>query len=159
MSVSLEIFGDRWSLLIVRDLMVRGCRNFKDFQNSGESVATNILADRLRKLQAAGLIAADRDGNDRRRVEYRLTEMGIDLAPVLMELFIWGARHVPTGAPCAWVDYMERNRQTVLAEVRRRWRERDSEPFLPAFSRATAAPVRRAAAATGELTTPPRGNK
>ena len=158
MSVSLEIFGDRWSLLILRDLMVRGCRNFKAFQNSGESIATNILADRLRRLQATGLIAADREANDRRRVEYRLTEKGIDLAPVLLELFIWGARHESTGAPRAWVDYLERNRQTVLAEVRRRWRERESEPFLPAFAGATAASARQAAAAMGELTRPPRGN-
>src|SRR5271165_4241632 len=58
-SASLEIFGDRWSLLIVRDMMIRGFRAFKDFENSGEGIATNILSGRLRRLQAAGIIRAE----------------------------------------------------------------------------------------------------
>ena len=110
-SISLEIFGDRWSLLIVRDLMVRGFRTFKEFQESGEGIATNILADRLRKLEAAGIIAAEPERGDGRRVNYRLTEKGIDLAPVLLELLIWGARHEETGAPCAVIAKMEKNRE------------------------------------------------
>src|ERR1700691_4435 len=79
-SISLEIFGDRWSLLIIRDLMVRGYRTFKEFQGSGEGIATNILADRLRKLKANGIITAEPEQSDGRRVNYRLTEKGIDLA-------------------------------------------------------------------------------
>ncbi len=132
-SISLEVFGDRWSLLIIRDLMVRGYRTFKQFQQSGEGIATNILSDRLRKLEAAGIITAEAEDGDRRRVSYRLTEKGIDLAPVLLELLIWGARHEETGAPCGVIEEMARNREAVLAEVRRRWRERDPEPFLPKF--------------------------
>jgi DNA-binding HxlR family transcriptional regulator len=132
-SISLELFGDRWSLLIIRDLMVRGYRTFKEFQQSGEGIATNILADRLRKLEAAGIIKGEAEETDRRRVSYRLTEKGIDLAPVLLELLIWGARHEETGAPCAAIEEMAKNREAVLAEVRRRWRERDPEPFLPKF--------------------------
>jgi len=132
-SVSLERFGDRWSLLIIRDLMVRGLRTFKQFQESDEGIATNILADRLRHLAAAGIITAERQESDGRRVNYRLTEKGIDLAPVLLELLIWGARHEETGAPCAVIDDMEKNRETVIAETRRRWRERDSTPLLPDF--------------------------
>ena len=132
-SISLEMFGDRWSLLIVRDLMVRGFHTFKEFQESGEGIATNILGDRLRKLQAAGIITAEVDEADRRRVSYRLTEKGIDLAPVLLELLIWAARHQQTGAPCAFITKMEKNREQILAEVRRRWRERDSTPLIPTF--------------------------
>lgn len=130
-SISLETFGDRWSLLIVRDLMVRGFRTFKEFQESGERIATNILADRLKKLEAAGMVTAAAEETDARRVNYRLTEKGIDLAPVLLELLIWGARHEQTGAPCAFIANMEKNREKVLAEVRRRWRERDATPLLP----------------------------
>jgi DNA-binding HxlR family transcriptional regulator len=130
-SISLEKFGDRWSLLIIRDLMVRGFRTFKEFQESGEGIATNILADRLHKLEATGIITAVADVMDGRRVNYRLTEKGIDLAPVLLELLIWGARHGETGAPCALIVKMGKNRQQVLAEVRRRWRERDSTPLIP----------------------------
>jgi DNA-binding HxlR family transcriptional regulator len=134
-SISLELFGDRWSLLIIRDLMVRGYRTFKEFQQSGEGIATNILSDRLRRLEAAGILTAEREEEDRRRVGYRLTEKGIDLAPVLLELLIWGARHEQTGAPCEVIDHMARNREAVLAEVRRRWRDRDPDPFLPPFRR------------------------
>jgi DNA-binding HxlR family transcriptional regulator len=134
-SISLETFGDRWSLLIIRDLMVRGYRTFKEFEQSGERIATNILTDRLRKLQAGGIITTEADPADRRKLNYRLTERGIDLAPVLLELLIWGARHEDTGAPCSVIDEMAKNREAVLAEVRRRWRDRDPRPFLPSFSR------------------------
>ncbi len=132
-SISLERFGDRWSLLIIRDLMVRGFRTFKEFQESGEGIATNILSDRLRKLAASGIIIAEQEKSDGRRVNYRLTEKGIDLAPVLLELLIWGSRHEETGASCAVIEKMEKNREEVLAEVRRRWRERDPTPLLPKF--------------------------
>lgn len=104
------MLGDRWSLLIVRDLMVRGFRTFKEFQGSGEGIATNILADRLRKLESAGIICAETEPKDRRRVNYRLTEKGFDLAPVLLDLLIWAARHEETGAPCAVILNMEKHR-------------------------------------------------
>jgi len=133
LSISLERFGDRWSLLVIRDLMVRGFRTFREFEQAGEGIASNILADRLRKLEASGIITAEREESDGRRVNYRLTKKGIDLAPVLLELLIWGARHEETGAPCAVIMNMEESREEVLAEVRRRWRERDSTPLLPKF--------------------------
>src|SRR6185437_13333047 len=88
-SISLERFGDRWSLLIIRDLMVRGFTTFKQFQNAGEGIATNILADRLQKLVGEGIITAEAEERDGRRVNYRLTEKGIALAPVMLELLIW----------------------------------------------------------------------
>jgi DNA-binding HxlR family transcriptional regulator len=113
--------------------MVRGYRTFKDFQNAGEGIATNILADRLRKLELAGVITTEVEPADGRRANYRLTEKGIDLAPVLLDLLIWAAQHEQTAAPCALIERMARNREQVLAEVRRRWRERDSTPFLPPF--------------------------
>jgi DNA-binding HxlR family transcriptional regulator len=132
-SISLEMLGDRWSLLIIRDLMVRGFRTFKDFQGSSEGIATNILADRLKKLQSAGIVNAEAEKADGRRVNYRLTEKGIDLAPVLLELLVWGARHEETGAPSGLVEEMVKHREQFLAEVRRRWQERDLTPLLPKF--------------------------
>lgn len=132
-SISLETFGDRWSLLIIRDLMVRGFRTFKEFQESGEGIATNVLTDRLERLEASGIVTAREDKTDRRRVNYRLTEKGIDLAPVLLELLIWGARHEEAGTPCALIEKMAAHRSEVLAEVRRRWREHDPTPLLPKF--------------------------
>jgi DNA-binding HxlR family transcriptional regulator len=132
-SVSLEIFGDRWSLLIIRDMMVRGYGTFKEFENSGEGIATNILSDRLERLRRAGIVLGEVDLQDARRVNYRLTEKGIDLAPVMLELLIWGARHAATGAPCEVIEHLARNREQVLAETRRRWEQHDTRPMLPSF--------------------------
>jgi DNA-binding HxlR family transcriptional regulator len=129
--MSLEIFGDRWSLLVVRDLMVRGYRTFKEFQESGEGIATNILADRLQKLEAAGILTAEVEERDARRINYRLTRKGIDLAPVLLEMLIWGARHEETGIASVVIEEMERNREFYVAEAKRRWKERDSTPLIP----------------------------
>lgn len=134
MSISLESLGDRWSLLIIRDLMVRGYRTFKQLQESGEGIATNILAGRLRALESNGIIVQEREEADRRKVNYRLTEKGIDLAPVLLELLIWGAKHEDTAAPCAVIENMAKNREWVLAEARRRWETRDLTPLLPPFA-------------------------
>jgi DNA-binding HxlR family transcriptional regulator len=111
--------------------MVRGYRTFKEFHEAGEGIATNILADRLQKLETTGIIVSERVENDGRRVNYRLTEKGIDLAPALLELLIWGARYEETEAPCAVIENMEKHRAEVLAEVRRRWKERDHTPLLP----------------------------
>lgn len=133
-SISLEKIGDRWSLLIIRDLMVRGYRTFKEFENSGEGIATNVLAERLMRLQKAGIVSREADQLDRRKSNYRLTEKGIDLAPVVLELLVWGAKHEETGAPCEVIARMAGNREQVLAEVRRRWEQRDPTPFLPPFA-------------------------
>lgn len=143
MSISLEVLGDRWSLLIIRDLMVRGFRTFKEFQQSGEGIATNILADRLRKLEAAGIVSSEVQQQDARRVNYRLTQKGIDLAPVLLELLIWGARHAETAAPAALIETMEKDREAFLAEVRRRWRDQDPTPLIPPFGARIPARKRR----------------
>jgi DNA-binding HxlR family transcriptional regulator len=131
--ISLDLVGDRWSLLIVRDLMVRGMRTFKDFQQAGEGIATNVLADRLKKLEAAGVISAQPEPADRRKVQYRLTEKGIDLAPVLTELLLWGARYEKTATPPELIAQLETDRQGFLAEVRRRWRLNDTTPLIPKF--------------------------
>jgi DNA-binding HxlR family transcriptional regulator len=131
-SIALDLLGDRWSMLIVRDAMVRGYRTFREFQASGERIATNILSDRLQKLEAGGILVREA-APDGRSTYYRLTAKGIALAPVLLEILIWSARHHPTDAPCAVIDHMEANRAAVLAETYRRWAERDPTPILPPF--------------------------
>lgn len=126
--------------------MVRGLRSFKEFRESGEGIATNILANRLRKLEAAGIVAAEAQQADRRKISYRLTQKGIDLAPVLYELLIWGARHEKTAAPCDLIAQMEETRDQVLAEVRRRWYMEDRTPLLPKFAGSRSARNARIAA-------------
>ena len=133
--MALDLLGDKWSLLIVRDMMVRGYRTFREFQRAGEGIATNILADRLHKLEAGGILRREPSAKDGRSTEYRLTEKGIALAPVLLELLIWGAHHEETDAPCAAIEMMEQNRAAVIAEAHRRWQERDPTPLIPPFAR------------------------
>ena len=141
--VSLERFGDRWSLLIIRDLMVRGYRTFSEFQHAGEGIATNVLASRLRKLTTYGIITAEPAALDARSIHYRLTPKGIALAPMMLELLIWAARHEETAAPCGFVEQMERDRQGVLSETYRRWKQRDMTPLIPPFPSPTKPQGRR----------------
>src|ERR1700730_11699845 len=83
LNASVEMLGDRWSLLILRDMMLRGFRTYKEFMQSYEGIATNILADRLKKLIAHVIITTEQDPSDGRKLIYLLTAKGIDLAPVL----------------------------------------------------------------------------
>lgn len=120
-SIALEIFGDPWSLLIVRDLLFKGLRTFKEFQGAGEGMATNILSDRLARLEAAGILRKERDPADARRILYGLTTKGADLAPILVELVLWSAKYERTEAPPAVVREMRTRRARVLGRLRRAW--------------------------------------
>ena len=120
LNTTLEVLGDRWSLLIVRDLMFKGRTTYKDFLAGGEGIATNVLADRLRRLEAAGIIEQGRDTADGRRLVYRLTAKGLALAPVLVEMIVWGARHYQTAAPPATLREMTQHRERFLAHTRSR---------------------------------------
>ena len=123
-SLALEIFGDTWSLLIVRDLMFKGFRTFNEFLGAGEGIASNVLTDRLSKLEAAGVIDKREHDADARRYEYRLTKKGIDLAPVIVEIVLWSARHEQTDAPPQTVRAMATQRAKFLADVRKGWEVR-----------------------------------
>jgi len=131
-NASLEILGDRWSLLIIRDLMLRSFRTYKELLAADEGIATNILADRLQRLEAAGIISTSRDAEDRRKVVYRLTAKGIDLAPILVELILWGAQHEATDAPPAAIRKLRARREHFLSEIRRNWEEGGSAAFIAA---------------------------
>jgi DNA-binding HxlR family transcriptional regulator len=120
-SIALDIFGDSWSLLIVRDLMFKGLRTFSEFAAAGEGIATNILTDRLTRLEAVGILARQPDPTDARRIRYRLTAKGIDLAPALVEIVLWSARHEDTDAPPSIVRAMRLHRKRFLADLRKRW--------------------------------------
>jgi DNA-binding HxlR family transcriptional regulator len=120
LNASVEILGDRWSLLIIRDMMLRGFRSYKEFLESYEGIATNILADRLRKLMAHGIITTGRDPLDGRKVIYSLTAKGIDLAPVLTEMVLWAAAHEKTENP-ALVQLIQKDKEQFLAAARQRW--------------------------------------
>ncbi len=124
-NLALEIFGDRWSLLIVRDLMFKGLRTFNEFAASGEGIASNILTDRLAKLEGAGILTRRPDPDDARRIRYRLTEKGIDLTPVLVEIVLWTTCYEETDAPDEIVAAMRTRRRQFLADIRKRWQAGD----------------------------------
>ena len=120
LNASVEMLGDRWSLLILRDMMLRGFRSYKEFLESYEGIATNILTDRLRRLEAYGIISSTPDPSDGRKLIYSLTSKGIDLAPVLTEMVLWAGTHEKTENQ-ALVRLMQKDKQKFLDEIRQRW--------------------------------------
>lgn len=94
-NLGLELFGDPWTLLIVRDLMFGGKRHFRDFLESEEHISSNILTDRLRLLTAQGIVTRTEDPAHTQRVLYHLTEKGIALLPILMQISEWSYRYAP----------------------------------------------------------------
>lgn len=120
LNASVEMLGDRWSLLIIRDMMLCGAHSYKTFLECYEGIATNILADRLRKLVDYGIITPKPDRSDGRKVIYLLTQKGIDLAPVLTEMVLWAAAHEDTGNQ-PLVRLMREDKEKFIAGVRERW--------------------------------------
>jgi len=94
-SCALDIVGDKWTLLVIRDIMFLDKRYFGDFLTSPEKIASNILSDRLKKLEESNIVLREPDPGNARRVIYTLTEKGLDLLPAMMELLRWGAKHDP----------------------------------------------------------------
>jgi DNA-binding HxlR family transcriptional regulator len=115
---ALDVVGDRWTLLVLRDLVFERKRHFRDFLSAPERIASNILADRLRTLEGEGIVTRRADPENARQAIYELTEKGIELIPVLLELIRWGAKHDPkTAAPRPFTRRLEQDRQRVLDEV------------------------------------------
>jgi DNA-binding HxlR family transcriptional regulator len=92
-NLSLELFGDRWTLLIVRDMVFAGKKHFREFLQSDERISSRTLAKRLQRLQDEGIVSRHDDTEHRLKVIYRLTEAGLDLLPLLVELGVWGGKH------------------------------------------------------------------
>ncbi|MEJ2200876.1 MAG: helix-turn-helix domain-containing protein [Desulfuromonadaceae bacterium] len=118
-SVSLELLGDRWTLLVLRDLIFLRKRHFRDFLESPERIATNILSSRLRNLEQAAIVTRRPDPDNARQVIYELTAKGLDLIPLLLELILWGSRYEPgTQAPPELVKRAREDRDGLIAELR-----------------------------------------
>lgn len=142
-NLSVEVLGDRWSLVVLRDIMFGNFRTYGELHgNSLEGIATNILASRLKRLTDEGLITSAADPAHKQRTIYSLTEMAISLVPVMAALGAWGSRYLPAspqmaarsialdqGGPVMWADFMEELRhlhlggqpagRSVLAELDR----------------------------------------
>jgi DNA-binding HxlR family transcriptional regulator len=151
-NAAVEAFGDRWSLLVLRDIMFGGRRHFRELQaGSEEGIASNILADRLKRLVHDGLLTRDEAGPGQ-KATYSLTEQAIQLVPVFAQLGSWGVRHRPTtpalrvraellelGGPKMWADFMDELRETHLGIARPTGRRRSvTEQLANAYRTAAA---------------------
>ncbi len=119
-NLTLETLGDRWSLIVIRDLMFGTSRHFRELlTRSQEGIASNILADRLKRLEAAGLVSRRDDPSHKQKAIYSLTEASIELVPLLAHMGGWGLRHTPAseelsiraqiledGGPLLWSAFM-----------------------------------------------------
>lgn len=94
-NLSLEIFGDAWTLLVLRDMMFAGKRHFRELLQSDERISSNILADRLARLVAQGLLTRADDPTHKQKAIYSLTEKAISLLPIVVQIGAWGSRWVP----------------------------------------------------------------
>ncbi len=131
-NLSLEVLGDRWSLLIIRDVMFGNRRHFRALlTRSEEGIASNILADRLQRLTALGMLTSAPDPGHKQRLLLSLTEPAIQLVPVLAHLGAWGRRHRPVtpelavraellerGGPALWAEFMDELRELHLGVPR-----------------------------------------
>jgi DNA-binding HxlR family transcriptional regulator len=126
-NMSVEVFGDRWTLLIIRDMMFGGKRHFRELQRSEEHISSNILADRLARLVEEGIVTKRDDPSHKQKAIYSLTEKGIDLLPVLAQIGAWGVKYLPVsdelgvrarlladGGPERWDRFMDELRETHL---------------------------------------------
>lgn len=117
----LDIVGDKWSLLVLRDLMFFGKHSFSELQGSAEKVATNILSSRLESLEKEGLVQKQVDPSDKRKKVYSLTPKGKDMLPILLEMMIWSSKYAPeTNAPKDFLDRAINDRESLIDDVFKR---------------------------------------
>ncbi|QBD79627.1 transcriptional regulator [Ktedonosporobacter rubrisoli] len=121
---ALEVFGDKWMLLIVRDIVYAGKRTHGEFLRSDERIATNILADRLARLECQGIITKAADPKDKRREIFSLTEKGLALIPLLLDLQSWSNEFGPAyiGRSAALEAALKKDREKVISEATERVR-------------------------------------
>jgi DNA-binding HxlR family transcriptional regulator len=116
---ALELFGDRWTFLIVRDLMFKGKHYFGEFLISEEGIATNILADRLAILENNGIISKSSDPSHKQKIMYCLTQKGIDLVPLLVEMIMWSAKYDKDSAvDMKFVKSVEKDKVGLIEEIK-----------------------------------------
>ena len=117
-SYALDFFGDKWTFLIIRDLVFEHKRFYKDFLHSKEKIATNILSDRLKKLEQNGIVTSQVYPKLKTKKEYTLTEKGKDLIPVLVEMIVWSAKHQDELAvPPDFLSKAQSERDTLVKSI------------------------------------------
>ena len=117
-SSALDIVGDKWSLLIIRDMIMNGKNTYNEFLKSEEKIATNILADRLSMLETAGIIVKEEHPESKAKIFYRITHKGIDLLPVLIELILWSDEYLPVDpAAIAYGKILKKDKEAIVKRL------------------------------------------
>ena len=115
-STSLDVLGDKWTLLILRDMVFAGKSTYGQFLQSAEKMATNILADRLAMLEAQGLLTKSVAADKKSKFTYRLTEKGVAVVPILVELILWGAGHCATIVDAGLLAELRTNKDAAVVK-------------------------------------------
>jgi DNA-binding HxlR family transcriptional regulator len=115
-SCSLDVFGDKWSLLIIRDIMLRGKMSYSEFLGSEEKIATNILANRLGVLEAENIVSKQVSPDNKSKFLYSLTKKGVDLLPIVIEIMDWGARYNPNCPRKILGKRIQKDKASVISE-------------------------------------------
>lgn len=116
-SFALETFGDRWTLVVLRDLVLNAHYRYKDLLGANPGIATNILADRLRRLEQRGLVSKQRDANDARQYLYKPTSLAISVIPMLVEMIIWGSENGDGLGSAKFTERFKSDREGLIAEL------------------------------------------
>ena len=123
---AMEIFGDKWSLVILRDMFFKNKKYYSEFLNSAEKIATNILANRLQKMESVGLISKTKDSQNLSKFIYKLTDTGKDLLPVILDIIEWSSKYNPQpettdsiilGAPDNLLKKLNNDREGLINEI------------------------------------------
>ena len=122
-SFALDTFGDKWSLLVLRDLIFKDKSNYEDFIQSEEQISTNILAERLKRLKDEGLIEGKPDKENKRKIVYTPTPKALDLIPMILEMIEWSASYDPkTGAPEEFLKMLKKDRKKLAKQIRAKFK-------------------------------------
>lgn len=114
----LDIFGDKWTLVVIRDMLMTGKRHYGEFLESPERIASNVLADRLKKLEDAGIVSKKTDPGNQAKFIYTLTPKGVDLIPLFLEVVLWGTRHgTRTNTPPEFIRKIKKDRAGTIREI------------------------------------------
>lgn len=121
---ALESFGDKWTLLIIRDLMFKSKQSFGEFLTSNEKISTNILGDRLKRLEQLGIVSREVSEENKSKWIYSLTPKGQDLLPIMLEITQWSGKYdSKTNAPNALLKRLKNDKQGLIEDIKAGWEE------------------------------------
>jgi DNA-binding HxlR family transcriptional regulator len=127
LAYSLDIFGDKWTLIIVRDMVMGGKRHFGEFMASPEKMASNILSDRLKRLEESCIVSRTQDPANESKFIYELTPKGKELIPLVLDLLVWGSRHDPnSNTPAALLRWLNKDRDGAIKAILKSLKDKES---------------------------------